>query len=91
MSCGFDGGDCPDLTAAYGNCVPTGTRKAIDCSYLFNNSRCDVDCNTSGCLFDGGDCQKNSVSMLHSYLRSDLNGKNKEILEVSGAPFHREL
>lgn len=72
MSCDFDGGDCPDWTGSYGNCFPRGTSKSIDCFHLFNNSRCDADCNTSGCLFDGTDCQENSVSVLCNYLRSDF-------------------
>lgn len=69
QSCNFDGGDCID-SSAYVNCFPNGSFKRNDCARLFNNSQCNMECNSSGCLYDGGDCQDGlvSFSVVHNFV-----------------------
>lgn len=53
LECGFDGGDCIIMPASgpWDQC-PYGDV----CRERFLNGRCDVECNSVGCLYDGLEC-----------------------------------
>ena len=53
-ACKFDAGECTYKMWPYRDC--TVIHQGVRCYELYNNSRCDSECNNEDCLFDGNDC-----------------------------------
>lgn len=53
-ACDFDAHECTYQMRPYQNC--SAIQKGVRCYELFNNSKCNKECNNEDCLYDGFDC-----------------------------------